>query len=76
MDIQTILAKLKESLTIDEALGIELKGKLTELIDEVVKNPTQSNVEALQAVLETLSDAEKYSSAISSLTSLVMNRAA
>ena len=59
----------------DAGFDPEVKTKVLNLIAEVMKDPSDANLEALAVILETLGDSENFKAAIASLSALVAKEA-
>lgn len=66
-----VITDLENQINADAGLDAEVKTKVKALIDEVKKEPTDANIEALAVVLDSLANAEAYREAVALLSGLM-----
>lgn len=70
-----VITDLENQINADAGLDAEVKTKVKALIDEVKKEPTDANIEALAVVLDSLANAEAYKEAIALLSAVTVETA-
>lgn len=70
MKLDEILKQIAEMIVDDPNLDDEQKNDLTELIGEVMMNPTAANIEVLSIVLKKLGDYSRYLGALETINNI------
>lgn len=68
MNLDETLRNISQLVETDTNLNEELRSDIKELLEEVNSDPTPANLRVLATVLEKMSDATKYISALKTLS--------